>query len=124
MSSEVKELQKEIENDLPQEEVEEEEPQTQLSEKYGIGNLISELLKAWGSRFGLSAEDVGLNDYEIEAVNGALNPLIKKLLSRIGLEEEYFLGIIAVFGILLPKILKIVNAGRGVKKHDEPKNSS
>lgn len=115
VSTDVKELQKEIESEEP-EEVEEQQP---FTEKYGIGNLISEILKAWGTRVGLSPEDVGLNEYEIEAVNETLNPIIKKLISKMGLEEDYFLGIIAVFGILLPKIFKIINAGRGVKRNDE-----
>ena len=88
-----------------------------LSDEFGLGQIISELLRLWGERVEEGFGDkVALNEYEIKTVNMATNPIIKKLLARIGLEESYFLSFIAVLGIIVPHIIKIINEGRKQRK--------
>jgi len=65
-----------------------------------------------------------MNEFELRALNQAINPLIKKLLSKIGLEESYFLGLIGAIAILLPRILTIIRESKKEKKSQNVQNQN
>jgi len=112
--SDLKEIQNELNTELESTELETEQG---LSDEFGLAQIIDALLTAWAERVreGLG-EKIKMNEFELRALNQAINPLIRKLLARIGIEETYFLGIIGAVAILLPRIITIINEGKKEKK--------
>jgi len=119
--SDLKEIQNELNTELESTELETEQTEEQgLSDEFGLAQIIDALLVAWADRVreGLG-EKIKMNEFELRALNQALNPIIEKLLAKVGLERDYFLGLIGAIGILLPRILTIIRESKKEKKQNQ-----
>ena len=128
-SIDIKQIQNELNSEtesteLPSEQTEVETEQG-LNDEFGLAQIIDALLVAWAERTreGLG-EKIKMNEFELKALNGALNPIIEKLLAKFGIEKDYVLGIIAAVGILLPRIITIISEGKKQQKEVDQNGKS
>ena len=113
------EIQNQVINEQPQEEEVKEEKTITLPVSGVINSVFLFLSKDWEDE---DRQKLILDDMESENLNEMLTPMILKLAEKLGLAIEEISALIALAGLLLPRIFMYVNLRKKYLKKGENKD--